>query len=73
MFFRGWVKPTKTVQTITPEVYENNGAMFLRGMEFERWIDYTNGSTRTNGKNTGDLIENPAYVIESILRDWVFT
>jgi len=72
MFFRGWVKPTKTVQTITPEVYENNGAMFLRGMEFERWIDYTNGAARSNGKNEGDLIENPAYVIESLLRDWVF-
>jgi len=73
MIFKAWLSSPIVKQSISNEKYLNNGAMFLRGMEFERWIDYTNGSTRTNGKNTGDLIENPAYVIESILRDWVFT
>jgi len=72
MIFKAWLSSPIVKQSISNEKYLNNGAMFLRGMEFERWIDYTNGSTRTNGKNTGDLIENPAYVIESILRDWVF-
>ena len=49
----------------------DGGYLFGKGMEFERWIDYTNGSARSNGYNTGDLIENPVYVIESIIRDWV--
>lgn len=48
------------------------GFLFGKGMEFERWIDYTNGNARSNGYNAGDLIENPGYVIESLLRDWVF-
>lgn len=47
--------------------------MYLVGREFERWIDYTNGSARSNGYNAGGAIHNPAYVIESILRDEVFT
>lgn len=47
--------------------------LFGTGLEFNRWIDYTNGSGRSNGYNSGDLIENPAYVVESILRDWVLS
>ena len=47
--------------------------LFGNGLEFDRWIDYTNGSARSNGKSEGDLIESPGYVIESLLRDWVFT
>ena len=46
--------------------------IFGKGMEFGYWVDYANKATRSNGYNKGDLIENPAYVIESILRDWVF-
>jgi hypothetical protein len=36
------------------------------GTSFKHWIDE---NSRSNGYDTGDLIENPAYVIESILRD----
>ena len=56
------------------EYTDTNGlAMFLVGREFERWIDTDGGSSRSNGFNEGDAIKNPAYVIESILRDEVFT
>jgi len=72
MYFKGWLKPPVTKQTVLSEKYVSKDALFLRGMEFDRWIDYTNGSARSNGFSEGDLIENPAYVIESILRDWVF-
>ena len=41
----------------------------VKGMIAGDWID---SAGRTNGYNGGDLIQNPAYVIESILRDWVF-
>lgn len=41
----------------------------VKGMMFGAWID---ANARTTGYNEGDLIQNPAYVIESILRDWVF-
>lgn len=62
------------IKRMTPIKPEMEGSfIYGKGMEFERWIDYTNGSARSNGKNEGDLIENPAYVIESLLRDWVFT
>ena len=72
MFLKGWLENPITKQTINAEKYIPSDAMYLRGMEFERWIDYTNGNTRSNGYNAGDVIENPAYVIESILRDWTF-
>jgi len=72
MYLKGWVEPPVTRQTIATEKYVPSDAMYLKGMEFERWIDYTNGVSRSNGYKEGDLIENPAYVIESILRDWVF-
>lgn len=36
------------------------------GMIFGAWIDE---DSRANGFNVGDVIQNPAYIIESILRD----
>jgi len=36
------------------------------GMMFGSWIDE---NSRSNGYNEGDLIDNPAYVVESLLRD----
>lgn len=71
MVLKAWVKP-KPVRQILTESSETKTALFLRGMEFERWIDTVSGSARSNGLNEGGLIENPAYVVESILRDWVF-
>ena len=41
----------------------------LQGRKFDRWIDTVGVTTRTNGYSEGQLIENPAYIIESILRD----
>lgn len=62
------------IKRMTPIKPEMGGSfIYGKGMEFERWIDYTNGVARVNGKSAGDLIENPAYVIESILRDWVLS
>ena len=43
-----------------------------KGREFGRWIDNVRGGARSNGYNEGDLIENPIYVIESLLRDEMF-
>ena len=37
-----------------------------KGRKFGAWID---ADSRNNGYNQNDLIENPAYIIESILRD----
>lgn len=73
MYFRAWTKQQPPKQTVLGEEYIPVNALLLAGMEFERWIDYTNGSARSNGKSEGDLIESPGYVLESILRDWVFT
>lgn len=38
----------------------------LKGREFGSWID---GAGHSNSFNAGDLIEDPAYIIESLLRD----
>ena len=38
----------------------------FKGRMFGSWID---ADSRANGYNEGDLIENPAYIIESIWRD----
>jgi len=51
----------------------NNVFSPCKGRMFDRWIDTANGATRSNGYNEGDLIENPEYMIESLLRDEVFT
>jgi hypothetical protein len=37
-----------------------------KGRKFGAWID---ADSRSNGYNAGDLIENPAYIIESLIRD----
>lgn len=42
---------------------------YIKGRTFGGWID---DNSRSNGYNAGDLIENPAYIIESILRDEIF-
>lgn len=42
------------------------------GRMYDRWIDYINGSARSNGRNEGDVIHQPAGIVESILRDEVF-
>lgn len=46
---------------------------FIKGRMFGRWIDSVNGSSRSNGYDEGDLIECPPYILESILRDELFT
>lgn len=46
--------------------------MYAEGRMFDRWIDNNSGSSRSNGKNEGDLIECPPYVIESLLRDELY-
>lgn len=47
--------------TITSDVYGS-----FRGRVFGSWID---ADGRNNGYNEGGLVENPAYIIESIWRD----
>lgn len=42
---------------------------YLEGRMFDRWIDSVSGSSRSNGKNENGLIDSPAYLIESLLRD----
>jgi len=51
--------------TITSDVYAS-----VAGRKFRAWID---ADSRSNGYNSGDLIENPAYIIESIIRDEILT
>ena len=44
----------------------------IKGSMFPRWIDSVSGSARANGRNESELIDNPAYIIEDILRTWCF-
>jgi hypothetical protein len=46
---------------------------FGEGRMFDRWVDSVLGSARSNGYNENGLINNPAYIIESLLRDENFT
>lgn len=39
------------------------------GHLYNRWIDSVSGSARSNGKNAGESIQSPTYIIESLLRD----
>ena len=58
------VKKTRTKTLNTPAVSDYiyfSGT----GREFGSWID---ADSRNNGYNEGDLIENPIYIIEDILR-----
>lgn len=41
----------------------------IKGRMFGGWVDLHKGSVRNNGYNINGLIENPAYIIESLLRD----
>ena len=45
---------------------------YVNGMTFGRWIDTVGGAARDNGYSEGELIDNVAYVIESIYRDHIF-
>jgi len=42
---------------------------YAEGRMFERWIDTSGGSARSNGYDENDLITNPSYIFESIIRD----
>ncbi len=53
---------TKDVEIIDIEMMFVSG----KGREYGSWID---ADSRTNGYNQGDLIENPVYIIEDILRN----
>lgn len=48
--------------------FNNSTALYVEceGKTFGSWID---ADGRTNSFNAGDLITNPAYIVESILRD----
>ena len=46
---------------ITSGVFAN-----VKGRKFGAWVD---ADSRANGYNSGDLIQQPAYIFESILRD----
>lgn len=51
--------------------YQTEGQLFLngKGANYGAWIDYDDdGNARDNGKNSGNLIENPAGIIEYIAR-----
>lgn len=43
----------------------------VKGMQYGRWID-NNGAARDNGYNINGLIQQPAYNIESALRDYAY-
>lgn len=51
--------------TVTTDAFSNSFA-YVKGREFGDWVDV---SPRDNGFDSGDLIECPAYIIESLLRD----
>jgi len=42
----------------------------IKGRGFDYWVDF---DSRDNGYDEDDLIENPAYIVESLLRDEIFT
>ena len=58
------IKRTRTKTLSTPSVTDY---LYFSGTgrEFGSWID---ADSRNNGYNEGDLIENPVYIIEDILR-----
>lgn len=57
----GLVTRLVTTSTIDSPIY-----MGFKGRMFDAWVDV---SPRDNGFNEDDLILNPAYIIESLLRD----
>lgn len=72
----GYLSRQKNV-FVTPDIQQTKGFdniaetafSYVKGRMFGGWID---DNSRSNGFNSGDLIENPAYILESILRDEVF-
>lgn len=52
---------------------DNVFATLKGGRLYERWIDYISGSGRSNGWSTDGVILSPVGIVESILRDEVFT
>ena len=61
------VQKRKRVVTTSTEVPQSADYLFVsgKGREFGSWID---ADSRNNGYNNGDLIPNPIYMIEDILR-----
>lgn len=55
------------------EPVQGNLFAYAKGRMFERWTDSVSGSARDNGFNADALIECPPYIIESIIRDEIFT
>ena len=63
-------------------VEEDGIYAYTEGRMYDRWIDYStvadatrndsNGSVGDPGYNDGDLIKQPAYIVESVLRDECF-
>lgn len=47
----------------------SNSFTYVKGRMFDSWVDQVGGNARNNGFDEGDLIECPAYIIESLLRD----
>jgi hypothetical protein len=41
---------------------------YVKGKMFDDWVDI---SPRSNGYNSGDLLRQPAYIIEDIIRYWI--
>lgn len=56
-------------QTFDNERVRSDIFTSAEGRKFGAWVDLYNGGVRDNGYDIGDLIQNPAYLIESLLRD----
>ena len=61
------VQKRKKIVTTSTEVPQSADYLFAsgKGREFGSWVD---ADSRNNGYNSGDLIPNPIYMIEDILR-----
>ena len=59
---RAIIKPGQELKRVEAEVVFISG----KGREYGSWID---ADSRNNGYNQGNLIENPVYIIEDILRN----
>lgn len=69
------IKQIEKYQTIAVNTKVSaNAFAYVKGRMFDRWID-TSGSrsSGSSGFTEGDLITNPAYCIESLLRDECFS
>mgnify|MGYP005816389483 CR=1 FL=1 len=61
------VQKRKRIVTTSTEVPQSADYLFAsgKGREFGSWVD---ADSRNNGYNSGDLIPNPIYMIEDVLR-----